>query len=461
MTEATASKRWLVFAVTALGTFMATLDSSIVNVAMPTLALELSATIDLSQWVVTAYLLAIASLLLMFGKLGDVAGRRQVYSLGFVTFTFGSGLCAISGSMSMLIASRVFQAVGAAMLMANGPAIITLTFPTEGRGRALGMIGTVVALGSMTGPALGGLLVGTFGWQSVFTINLPVGLIGAWLSWSVFPKSDGRHKEPFDILGAVLFAMAMVCLLLSVSFAQSLGWLSPQIIGGLTITAALTVLFVRHEKKITYAMLDLSLFNRWLFLAGNLSGMLSFMAVFSNVFLLPFLLASVLSFDARTIGLLLTPFPIVMALTAPISGRLSERISPAKLTTIGLLITTAGLWLQAGLSEQSTIARVAFGQAVLGLGNGIFQSPNNNSVMSSVSRNKVGIAGGISALVRNLGMVLGVAIAVAIFELFRQANGTLHEQAAIVAGFRAALLTGSIFSLAGAALSMSRSRGED
>jgi EmrB/QacA subfamily drug resistance transporter len=455
-----ASSRWLVFAVTAVGTFMATLDSSIVNVAMPTLAAELSASIDLAQWVVTAYLLAITSLLLPFGRLGDMLGRRKVYSLGFLIFTAGSALCAVSAGMAGLIAARVVQAVGAAMLMASGPAIITLAFPPEGRGQALGLSGAMVALGSMTGPALGGMLVSAFGWESVFTINLPVGLAGAAFAWILLPDDAGRHNEPFDSVGAGLFGLAMTSLLVSISLGHSSGWLSLPISGGLVIAIIAFGLFISRQRKIEYPLLDLSLFKHWLFSTSILSGMLSFMAGFSNVFLLPFFLESILSLSPSTIGLLLTPFPLVMALTAPVSGRLSERANPAILTTAGLLVLTAGLWLQAGLTEQSSVWQVAVGQALLGLGNGIFQSPNNNSVMSSVPRDKVGVASGINALVRNLGMVLGIAIAVTVFESVRHETLFQGDQTAIIAGYRAALLTGSLFSLAGAALSISRNRGQ-
>ena len=459
MEENGVPRRWLIFVITALGTFMATLDSSIVNVALPTLAQDLAASVDSAQWVVTSYLLAITSLLLIFGKLGDLGGRKAIFSGGFAVFTAGSMLCAMSASMAALIAARIVQAVGAAMLMANSPAIITLTFPPEGRGRALGMMGTVVALGSMTGPAIGGILVGMYGWKSVFTINLPVGLAGALLAWTVLPDRENSPSEPFDVQGAVLFACSVISLMLSISFGQSEGWTSLKIIVGVLVAVVAGVLFIHREQSITFPMLDLALFDRWIFFSGSLSGMLSFMAGFSNVFLLPFFLTSALSLDASVIGLLMTPFPLVMALAAPISGRLSERTDPAVLTTAGLLILTLGLWLQANLSEHSTVARVAIGQAVLGLGNGVFQSANNNSVMSSVPRGKVGLAGGISALVRNLGMVMGVAIAVAVFESVRQANIGQGDLFSIKTGYQVALYTGSVFSLSGAILSFSRNSG--
>lgn len=459
-TVTSSAHRWLVFAVTAVGTFMATLDSSIVNVAMPTLASVMSASVDLAQWVVTAYLLAITSLLLPFGRLGDMLGRRRIYALGFFVFTIGSILCGIANEIYMLIAARVVQAIGASMLMANGPAIITLTFPAEGRGRALGINGTVVALGSMTGPALGGLLVGAFGWESVFFVNIPVGLAGAAFAWRLLKDEPARQKELFDVYGAGIFALAMTSLLLVVSLGHVRGWFSFEIMAGFLVSIIAFWIFIRHERKTEFPMLDLSLFDRWLFLAGSLSGMLSFMAGFSNVFLLPFFLDGVLGLSPRQIGLLLTPFPLLMALTAPISGRLSERMNPAVLTTAGLLITTLGLWLQAGLTEQSSLLRIAAGQAVLGFGNGIFQSPNNNSVMSSVPRSKVGIAGGVNALVRNLGMVLGVGIAVTVFESIRLGLSFPNDREALIAGYRAALLVGSGFSLMGIAFSVSRNRGK-
>jgi EmrB/QacA subfamily drug resistance transporter len=421
----------------------------------------MKASVNLVQWVVTVYLLTITSLLLPFGRLGDMLGRRRVYSMGFLVFTIGSALCGVSNSMALLIGSRAVQGVGAAMLMANAPAIITLAFSQEGRGQALGMSGAVVALGSMTGPALGGLLVGAFGWQSVFTINIPIGLAGAALAWVLLPEEGSRHTETFDCLGAGLFALSMTSLLLAVSYGHSLGWFSVPILLGLALSVASLTLFLRHEQVTKHPMLDLTLFSNWLFSAGNVSGMLSFMAGFSNVFLLPFFLDSVLLLDPSTIGLLLTPFPLVMALSAPVSGRLSEKMNPVILTTSGLLIITSGLWLQAGLTATSSLLRVAVGQAILGLGNGIFQSPNNNSVLSSVPRNKVGTAGGVSALVRNLGMVLGVSLAVTVYEFVRQDSVTQGEQAAMLAGFRAALLVGSMFSLIGVFLSLSRNRAQN
>lgn len=456
---ANAARRWLIFAVTAVGTFMATLDSSIVNVAMPSLAATMSASLELVQWVVTAYLLTITSLLLAFGRLGDMLGRRPVYSMGFLVFTAGSLLCGIIANIYFLIGARVIQAVGAAMLMANGPAIVTLTFPPEGRGQALGMMGTAVALGSMTGPAVGGLLVAAYGWESVFYVNIPIGLAGAWYAWRLLPAERVHHQEPFDMTGAGLFGLGMTSCLLAVSFGHVRGWTSPDILFGLVLFVTALGLFIRHERKTSYPMLDLSLFSRWQFSAGALAAMLSFMAGFSNVFLLPFFLDGVLGLTPGQIGLLLTPFPMVMALVAPISGRLSEKVNPAILTTVGLSITTAGLWLQSGLTDQSSILRIAVGQAILGFGNGIFQSPNNNSVMSSVPKNKVGIAGGINALVRNLGMVLGVAIAVTVYEAVRHGAVENGEKAAMLAGFRIALLTGSMFSLVGIAFSIIRNHG--
>lgn len=208
----------------------------------------------------TAYLLAITSLLPIFGRLADMLGRKNIYLLGFVVFTLGSALCGISNGIWMLVATRVVQAVGAAMLMANGAAIVVSTFPVQERGRALGMTGTVVALGSMTGPALGGLLIGLAGWRSIFYINLPIGIFAYLVARSILPSDrlEGE-KESFDFGGAVLFALGMVSLILAISNGASLGWSNPAILAGLLSAFGLLGLFISNERRVLHPMIDLTL----------------------------------------------------------------------------------------------------------------------------------------------------------------------------------------------------------
>lgn len=455
--------RWLIFSVTVMGTFMAVLDSSIVNVALPVIAVSFGVELPVVQWVVTAYLLVISSLLPLFGKVGDMYGRRRIYLLGFSIFTIGSLLCSLSNAVWLLVAARVVQAIGASMLMSNSPAIISTTFPGKERGRALGMNGTVVALAAMAGPSLGGLLVGLFSWQSIFYINLPIGILSYLVGHVILPVEEKHSIGTFDFKGAVLFALGMTGLLVVLSNGQEWGW-SSFIVRVISImSVVLLSVFVWHEGRVEHPMIDLSLFKRWPFLAGNIAGLLSFMAMFSNNMLMPFYLHSVLLLSPTEIGLAITPFPLLMAITAPASGYLSEKVSPVVLTSSGLSILMLGLLYLATLDAQSVIWQVAIGQAVMGIGNGMFQSPNNNSVLSSVPSNKVGLASGISALMRNVGMVSGIAVAVSVFESKRQQElaglaipDNAAQLSAFLSAYHVALVIGACFAGAGAILSLSR-----
>ena len=455
--------RWLIFGVAVIGTFMSVLDSSIVNVALPVIATNLGVELAVVQWVVSAYLLVITILLPLFGKFGDMYGRRRIFMLGFSIFTLGSLLCGISSTIWSLVAARVVQALGASMLMANSPAIVSMTFPGKDRGRALGMVGTVVALASMAGPSVGGILVGVFSWQSIFYINLPIGIVAYVLGYFILPTEEKHQQGTFDFLGAVLFAVGMTGFLVVLIHGQEWGWGS-YIVRIISIMTILFLsIFVWHENRIKQPMIELSLFKNWPFLAGNLSGLLSFMAMFSNTMLLPFYLHTILSLSPTEIGLVITPFPLLMAVAAPISGYLSERVSPVLLTSTGLTIMMAGLLYLSTLDAQSVIWQLIIGQAIMGLGTGIFQSPNNNSVLSSVPAEKVGLASGISALMRNVGMVSGIAVAVSIFDnkLQQELLGyTLPDQAtyigAFLAAYHSALVIGACFAGLGVIISLSR-----
>ena len=455
--------RWLIFGVAVMGTFMAVLDSSIVNVALPVIAASLSVDLAVIQWVVSAYLLVITILLPLFGKIGDMYGRRIIFLLGFIVFTLGSLLCSISSTICFLVVGRIVQAMGASMLMANSPAIVSITFPGKERGRALGMIGTVVALASMVGPSLGGLLVGVFSWQSIFYINLPIGVFACLLGYFILPIEEKSQQGAFDAQGAVLFAVGMTGFLFVLIKGQEWGWGSYIVNTISIITIVLLGRFVWHEARVEHPMIDLSLFKCWPFLAGNLSGLLSFMAMFSSNMLLPFYLHTILFLSPTEIGLAITPFPLLMAVAAPISGYLSERVSPVVLTSTGLSIMMIGLLYLSTLNAHSVIWQVVIGQAIMGLGTGIFQSPNNNSVLSSVPAKKVGLASGISALMRNVGMVSGIAVAVSVFDNKLQqelAGVVLPDQAtyigAFLSAYHTALVIGACFAGIGVIISLSR-----
>lgn len=456
--------RWFILATVSVGTFMATLDSSIVNVALPTISGKLHADLSILQWVVTAYLLTISSLLPVFGRIADLLGRKRVYSFGFLIFTLGSVLCGLATNIWFLVGMRVLQAVGASMLMANSAAIITANFPPQERGRALGLTGTVVALGSLTGPALGGILVGLLNWRAIFYINLPIGIIGYLAARIILPNDQLKQSgESFDFVGALFFTFGMISLLFAVNNGQDWGWLSLPILTGIVLGSLLLITFFFTETRVAHPMIDLSLFRNRPFLVGNLSGFLSFVAMFANTMLMPFYLQHVLNYNPTQVGLLMTSFPLMMAVIAPISGHASDRIGPVALTTGGLFVTALGLFYLSTLTAQSAFWQVIPGSLLMGLGAGLFQSPNNSSVMSSVPPRKLGVAGGINALVRNVGMVIGIAFSVSLFEnrearlLSGISSPSVGQQVnAFVSAYHTVMLAGMGIALVAALISLNR-----
>jgi EmrB/QacA subfamily drug resistance transporter len=396
---------------------MATLDSSIVNVALPTISGKLHADLSTLQWVVTAYLLTISSLLPVFGRIADLLGRRRVFSFGFLVFTLGSILCGLAPNIWVLIGMRILQAIGASMLMANSAALIIANFPPKERGRALGLTGTVVALGSLTGPALGGILVGLLNWRFIFFINLPIGILGYLAARIILPHDKPQqNKGTFDFVGALFFTIGMISLMFAISNGQSWGWSSYPILVGLFLGTLSLAFFFLTEIRVPNPMIDLSLFRIHPFFIGNITGLLSFVALFANLMLMPFYLQQVLNYNPAQVGLVMTAFPLTMAIIAPLSGYASDRIGPAILTTGGLLVTALGFFYLSTLTTTSLFWQIVPGPLLMGLGAGLFHSPNNSSVMSSVPPPKLGVASGISALVRNIGMVIGIAFSVSLFQ---------------------------------------------
>ncbi|WP_243359944.1 DHA2 family efflux MFS transporter permease subunit [Fundidesulfovibrio terrae] len=453
-----AARPWACLGVSATGTFMATLDGGIVNVALPSIATRFGVDLPFAQWVITIYLLTIACLLPAFGRLGDMSGRKSKYTLGFLIFTLSSVLCGAAPGLWWLIAGRAVQAVGAALLMANGPAIVIMSFPGSKRGRALGMIGMVVSLGSLAGPALGGLLVGWLGWQSIFYVNVPIGILGMILAHVVLPDDRKAPSGSFDLSGAATYAVGIIFLLTAITHGGRWGWTSPGIIAcSLTAFAALW-LFLRRQASIAHPVVDLTLFRIRDLALGNLASLLSFMALLTNAVMLPFFLIRVAGLSSHTAGLIMAVMPLTMAFAAPLSGLASEKVRPAILTGIGMGLAAAGLYSQTLLTADSGIVRFCLNQAVLGLGFGIFLSPNNNAVLGSAPRAKSGVAGALMALVRNLGMTSGIAVSTAVYEAFRNkalAAGA-GEIASFNAGFDAALTCAAALALAGVALALAR-----
>lgn len=406
---------WWALGTVSIGTFMATLDASIVNISLPTIMADFKSNLAVSEWIILSYLLVIIGLLLPFGRLADMTGRKKIYRLGFVIFSLGSGLCALSGNPGQLIFFRALQAVGAAMIMANSFAIITAVFPPQLRGRGLGMMGTVVAVGFTVGPSLGGFLVSAFGWRSIFYVNVPVGALGITMITTVLNERlvspTLGQKKSFDFIGAALVVSGLSALLLGLTSGQGGNWGSQSVLFELAIAAGALVLVPVWEARATEPLIDLHLFKNRLFTFGNLAGFFSFLGVSANAFLMPFFLQLALGYTPLHAGLLMTPTALAIAVVSPLSGWLSDRIDTRIVSSLGLAVsTTALIWLSL-LKAQASYHDVLVRLLLLGTGQGLFQSPNNSSVMGSVPRNSLGIAGGFLSMMRNVGQVVGIALA--------------------------------------------------
>ncbi|MDF1531300.1 MAG: MFS transporter [ANME-2 cluster archaeon] len=455
--------KWRAMLVVSIGIFMATLDGSIVNIALPTLTDYFSTDILTIEWVILSYLVTITTLLLTLGRLSDMYGRKPVFSLGLLIFSLGSGLCSLSASANQLIAFRVVQGLGAAMVMANGPAIITDVFPHTERGKAMGLIGTVVSIGSMAGPALGGFLIHLWGWQSIFYINIPIGLLGTVYALRTLQTDQPRAGQKFDIPGAVFMFMCLISLLLVITRGQELGWDSPAILGLSVMFAVFLAGFVMAEKKVDQPMVELSLFKNRPFSASNASGLLSFVAMFTVILLMPYYLEKILGYNPSHVGMALIAVPLVMALVAPISGWISDKTNSFILSSIGMGVSCLALFLLGNLDQNATFPDIVVRLGMIGLGMGLFQSPNNSIVMGSVPKNRLGIAGGMLGMVRNLGMVTGVAISGAVFTSGFQSNQAagLTYEASFLGGFHNAFMVAAVISGVGIIMSLMRGKSRE
>jgi EmrB/QacA subfamily drug resistance transporter len=409
-------RKWWVLLAVGVGTFMSALDGSVVNTVLPVMAGSFGSDIATIQWVVTLYLLVVSALLLSFGRLGDLRGHKVVYVTGFMVFVLGSALCGLAPTAGALIACRALQAVGAAMLFANSPAILTRNFPPAQRGQALGLRATLTYLGQMVGPFLGGWLAVQFSWRAVFYINVPVGVLALLLSLRFIPRdAPADHAERFDLAGALTFMGGLVALLLGLNQGHALGWASPPILALLALAGLLLGTFVAIERRVPHPMLDLGLFRRRLFSAAAASAVLNFLCVYGILFLLPFYLIQGRDLSPAQAGLLLTMQPLVMIVVAPLSGTLSDRIGSRLPATLGMAILAVALFLLSRLGPHSSVGDVVVPLAIAGLGTGIFISPNNSALMGAAPRHQQGIAAGILATARNVGMMLGVGLVGAIF----------------------------------------------
>lgn len=398
--------KWSILFTVLIMTFMVTLDGSIVNVALPVMADELKAGMNDIEWVASIYLVVTCATILIFGRLGDMIGKVRVFQIGVILFTIGSLLCSISGTLPLLISARVVQGLGSAAALANNQGIITESFPAEERGKALGFVSTFVALGSMTGPTLGGMILTVLPWTYIFLINIPVGVLSFLIGLKTLPNKKPANPGPLDTKGSVLLLLSIMLLFGSATLLQN--GVSLPVIVGIVIGIVLLGLFILVEKRMDNPLVPIGIFKNKMFSLNLFTMLTAFIAIGANNIIMPFYLQDARQFSPGMAGLLLTVIPLITAVMGPVSGTVSDHIGSELPTMIGLIFTTLGLALMTMLGINTSIATIILFLAVIAVGSALFQSPNNSLVMGSVSREELGLVGSLAGLVRNMGMSVGI-----------------------------------------------------
>ena len=407
---------WATFSLVALGTFMTMLDASIVNISLPSIARTFHTSVGGAiEWVIIAYLVTIAATLLTFGRLSDMVGRKPVWLAGLALFTLGSGACGAATSLPLLLAARVFQGLGGALLFSTSVAIITDTFPAKKRGFALGCNAVVIALGSSAGPVLGGLITEHWNWRWIFYVNLPFGIWALAGSQRLLRNIVGAPRQRFDPFGAALLAAGFASLTLALSFAPEWGWSSWRslLCFGVGVVGLLAVPAV--ERRVRDPLIDLRLLQNRVFASALLSMTLAMLALFAVGFMLPFYFEELRGFSVAKSGLFLTALPLSIAFVAPVSGSLADRFGSRWLASGGMALACCGLVLVAHLNARSSDWEIIWPLVLTGVGQGLFMTPNARALMNAAPTNEQGESSGLLATSRVLGQSLSVALGGAIF----------------------------------------------
>lgn len=403
-----------------LAIFMGSLDGTIVNIALPSISESFSLSTSAVSWVSTIYLLVMAGCVLIFGKISDIIGFKRIFLTGFVIFTLGSLTCGIlpelTGSFLTLVGSRAFQGIGGAMLTAIAPAMVNAYIPMDKKGKAMGFIMTVAALGTAIGPTVGGVLTEYLSWNWIFFINVPVGIIAVLVGQRYIPvHALSASRESFDKGGAILIFSGLALLLFGMSEGDSIGWDSPVIAGSLALALILLALFVRTEFRASYPLLELQLFQNRNFFCLNLIMALLFFGFSGINYLLPFYLKYVGGYSTSTSGLILTSLSFAMMVSGLLAGTLFTRVGGIRIANAGAFLLLVGYFLILQLHVNTTIWYVVLCLAMIGFGLGFLITPISSMIMSSVAKQYQGMASSLTSLERFAPLTIGIAVFNAIF----------------------------------------------
>ncbi|HOI71021.1 MAG TPA: MFS transporter [Methanobacterium sp.] len=405
-----------VLLVATLAAFVTPFMGSAVNVAIPAISSEFAATAIMISWIPTAYLLASAMFSIPLGRIADIYGLKRIFVYGIILFTLASLGAALTPLVELLIAARMFQGIGASMIFVTGLALITHAFPATERGKAIGINITVVYIGLVLGPVLGGLIIQYLGWRSLFFLMLPLGvlmfLLTVWKMRGV--EWADCNEEKFDVTGSVIYSLSLLLVLTGFSqISELMGQI--MVIGGILFL----ILFIYLQLKVEHPVLEIRLFleNRT-FAFSNLATLISFIGTFAVVYLLSLYLQYIRGLNPQDTGLVLATSTVCMALVSPIAGRLSDKYNPRILASIGMVFTTLGLFIFTFLDNHTPFSLIILGMVIMGFGSGIFASPNTNAIMGSVKKKFFGVASATVSTMRLVGQTLSMGMVLFIFSIY-------------------------------------------
>ena len=436
--------KWWAFLALAIGLFASVADHGSVIVALPSIADHFQTDLTTTQWIVLGYALAISALLMPMGRLADMVGRKRIYLLGFVIFVVGAGVAGASPNVTVLILAKIFQGVGSAMTQGTSMAMIVATFPAQERGRSLGLQMSVVGIGGVAGPAVGGFLVGAFDWRWVFYGNMFLGAIALVAAWVVLDaRREGQAADSpgaFDWLGATLSAGALLSFLLGMTWGPRIGWDHPGIAIAMGLTVFQIIGFAWWQLHAPMPMMDVRLFRSALFSLSVAAFYISFLGMSAVRFLMPFYLQAVLGYSPAQVGLVIVPGAIAIIITGPLAGRLSDRYGWRPFTVGGMAICVAGLLTLTRLQTDSPLWVAIAGMVMQSFGSGTLNAPNNSAVLSTVPQSSYGVMSGFLNLVRNTGNVTSIAMMTALVTATMGSMGYAPTLSAVTAGGGAGVL---------------------